>query len=58
MRFEILTLVHAGDLRAAGSGLDPTGRNPRHFTVAFDNLDQGVAALQACEHRSWRNPVP
>lgn len=56
VRFEILTLVRAGDLRAAGFRLEPTGRNPRHFTVAFDDLEPGVAALEACEHRSWQNP--
>jgi hypothetical protein len=56
VRFEILTLVRVGDLRAAGFRLEPTGRNPRHFTVAFDDLDAGVAGLEACEHRSWQNP--
>ncbi len=56
VRFEVLTLVRVGDLRAAGFRLEPTGRNPRHFTVAFDDLEQGVDALEACEHRSWLNP--
>ena len=56
MRFEILILVRGGDLRAAGFRLEPTGRNPRHFTVAFDDLDRGVESLGACEHRSWLNP--
>ncbi len=27
-----------------------------HFTVAFDDLEAGIAALLACEHRSWTNP--
>ena len=36
VRFETLTLVRVGALRAAGFRLDPTGRNPRHFTVLFD----------------------
>lgn len=56
VRFEILTLVRVGTLLAAGFRLEPTGRNPRHFTVAFDDLDLGVAALEACEQRSWPNP--
>lgn len=56
VRFEILTLVRVGVLREAGFRLEPTGRNLRHFTVAFDDLDSGVAALEACEHRSWQNP--
>ena len=56
VRFEVLTLVRVGTLRAAGFRLDPTGRSPRHFTVAFDDLDAGIQALLACEHRSWTNP--
>jgi hypothetical protein len=56
VRFEVLTLVRVGVLRAAGFRLEPTGRNPRHFTVAFDELEAGIADLQRCEHRSWMNP--
>jgi hypothetical protein len=56
VRFEILTLVRVGYLRAAGFRLDPTGRNPRHFTVVFDDLELGVDALVSCEHLSWVNP--
>jgi hypothetical protein len=56
VRFEMLTLVRAGELRAAGFRLKPTGRNPRYFTVAFDDLEDDVQALEACEHRSWPNP--
>jgi len=56
VRFQVLTLVRAGVLRSAGFRLEPTGRNPRHFTVTFDDLDEGVEALLACEHRSWTNP--
>jgi hypothetical protein len=56
VRFELLTLVRVGVLRAAGFRLEPTGRNPRHFTVAFDDLDDGVALLTNCEHRGWVNP--
>lgn len=56
MRFEMLTLVRVGALRSAGFRLDPTGRNPRHFTVVFDDLDHGVDALVSCEHHTWLNP--
>lgn len=56
VRFETLTLIRAGDLRAAGLRLDPTGRNPRHFTAVFDELDPGVEALASCEHLSWLDP--
>lgn len=33
VRFEVLTLVRVGVIRAAGLRIEPTGRNPRHFTV-------------------------
>lgn len=56
VRFEVLTLVRVGVLRAAGFRLEATGRNPRHFTVAFDDLEAGIADLRRCEHRSWVNP--
>lgn len=56
VRFEVLTLVRVDVLRSAGFRLEPTGRNPRHFTVAFDDLDAGVEQLIRCEHRSWANP--
>ncbi len=56
VRFEILTLVRVGVLRAAGFRLEPTGRNQRHFTVAFDDLDVGVEQLTICEHQGWTNP--
>jgi hypothetical protein len=56
VRFKVLTLVKAGVLRAAGFRLEPTGRNPQHFTVAFDDLDKGVDALSRCEHLVWQNP--
>ncbi|MGB6059552.1 MAG: hypothetical protein WBF71_14950 [Microthrixaceae bacterium] len=44
VRFEVLTLVRVGVLRAAGFRLEPTGRNPRHFTVAFDDWRQASRA--------------
>jgi hypothetical protein len=56
VRFGVLTLVRVGVLRAAGLRLEPTGRNPRHFTVAFDDLDDGVERLRRCDHQRWVNP--
>lgn len=56
VRFAVLTLVRVGALRAAGFRLEPTGRNRRHFTIAFDDLDAGVDALVRCEHQRWDNP--
>lgn len=56
VRFEVLTLVRVGVLRSAGFRLEPTGRNPRHFTVAFDDLEMGIDELRRRQHRSWANP--
>jgi hypothetical protein len=56
VRFRRLTIITAGVLRAAGLRLEPTGRNPRHFDVGFDDLDEGVACLCGCEHRIFVNP--
>lgn len=42
--------------RRAGFRLDPTGRNPKHFTVAFDDLETGVDRLYGYEHENWANP--
>ena len=38
VRFDRLSLLKVGDLLAVGMRLEPTGRNPRHFTVGFDDL--------------------
>ena len=56
VRFERLTIMTVGALRAAGLRLEPTGRNPRHFDVSFDDLDSGVDRLCNCEHRVVVNP--
>ncbi len=55
VRFPVLTLMRVGALRTAGFRLEPTGRNPRHFTVAFDDLDDGTVRLGRCEHQRWIN---
>ena len=31
--------------------LEPTGRNPRHYTVGFDDLEDGVRRLASCPHQ-------
>ena len=51
VRFARLTLVSVAAVRGAGLRLEPTGRNPRHYTVGFDDLDQGIAALAGCERQ-------
>lgn len=56
IRFEQLTLMSAGALRSAGLRLEPTGRNPRHFDISFDDLDDGITRLVSCEHTTILNP--
>ena len=56
VRFGRLTIMTAGVLREAGLRLEPTGRNPRHFDVCFNDLDEGVDRLCGCEHRIVSNP--
>lgn len=38
IRFRDLTLITARELIGSGLRLKPTGRNPRHYTVGFDDL--------------------
>jgi hypothetical protein len=56
VRFAELTILRVGMLRGAGLRLEPTGRNPLHFTVVMDRLEEGADALCACEHAVWSNP--
>lgn len=45
VRLATLILMTAGARRAAGLRHEATGRNPRHFDVTFEDLDDGVARL-------------
>ena len=56
VRFTPLTLIKVAQVRKARLRLEPTGRNPRHYTVGFDQLDEGVARLAGCEHQVVPNP--
>ncbi len=56
VRFELLTLMTAGAIRAADLRLVPTGRHRLHHSIEFDDLDAGLARLMACEHRTRGNP--
>ena len=56
VRFEHLTLMTVGALRAARLRLVPTGRRPLHYSVEFDDLDDGLERLRSCEHRTVVNP--
>jgi hypothetical protein len=40
---------------AAGMRLEPTGRNPRHYTVSFHDLEDGVQRLVRCPHQVMPN---
>ena len=56
VRFRGLTLITAGELIRSGLRLEPTGRNPQHYTVGFDDLGQGVKVLTDCRHQVLTNP--
>ena len=56
VRFEWLTLMTAGTVRRAGFRLLPTGRRTLHHSIEFDDLPDGIARLQSCEHRTVFNP--
>lgn len=56
IRFGMLTVMSAGAIRRAGLRLEATGRNPRHFDICFDDLDDGIARLINCEHHTMVNP--
>jgi hypothetical protein len=56
VRFDRLTLIKAGEFAGAGLRLEPTGWNPRHNTVGFDDLDRGMKALTGCDRHVMTNP--
>jgi hypothetical protein len=56
VRFARLTLMTVGAIRAARLRLEPTGRNPRHYDICFDELEPGITRLLACDHTVWINP--
>jgi hypothetical protein len=51
VRFDRLTVLTVRDVLAAGMRLEPTGRNPRHYTVGFDDREDGVRRLASCPHQ-------
>ena len=55
VRFDRLSLLKVKDILAAGMRLEPTGRNPRHYTVSFDDLKDGVHRLVSCPRRVMLN---
>ena len=55
VRFDRLSLLKVSDVLVAGMRLEPTGRNPRHYTVSFDDLVDGVRRLVSCPHHVMPN---
>ena len=55
VRFGRLVLVEVTEVRKARLALEPTGRNPDHYTISFEALG-GVARLVRCRHRIVTNP--
>ena len=55
VRFDHLSLLTVRDVLAAGMRLEPTGRNRRHYTVGFDDLEDGVRRLASCPHQVMPN---
>jgi hypothetical protein len=56
VRLGSLTLLKVRDVLAARLGLEATGRNARHYTVGFNDLDDGGARLADCLDRVVPNP--
>ena len=54
-RFDVLTVMRAGTIRAAGLELRPTFRSP-HYTIMLPDLDSDLARLLACENETRVNP--
>ena len=55
VRFDRPSLLRVRDVLAAGMRLEPTGRNPRHYTVSFDDLEDGVQRLVSCPYQVMPN---
>jgi len=56
VRFEAVTLMSVGSIRAAGLVLVPSGRNPLHHSIDVGDLDEGLDRLVGCDHRTVVNP--
>jgi len=55
VRFGRLSLPQVRHVLAAGMRLEPTGRNPRHYTLSFGDLEDGVHRLASCPHQVMQN---
>jgi hypothetical protein len=48
-------LLRVRDVIVGRMRLEPTGRNPRHYTISFDDLDDGLRRLANCPHLTLTN---
>ena len=55
IRFEVLTLMRVGTIRAAELEVRPTFRRP-HYSIMLPDLDAEIIRLTRCENVSWSNP--
>lgn len=56
VRFPHFTVMTMRTIRALGFRLEPTGRNPRHYTLTLRSLDDDIEALVSADHHVWINP--
>lgn len=56
VRFSHFTVMTVRTIRSLGLPLEPTGRNPRHFTVTLRSLHDDITALVSADHQVWINP--
>jgi hypothetical protein len=56
VRFPHVTVMTVRTIRARGLHLEPTGRNPRHYTLMLRSLDEDVDTLMSADHHVWINP--
>lgn len=56
VRFPHFTVMTVRTIRVLGLRLEPTGRNPRHYTLMLRSPDEDVAALVSADHHVWMNP--
>src|SRR5260370_7593170 len=56
VRFGRLTLLMVSEVIAPVLQFEPTAPHPRHYTVSFEDLDDGLARLAHCQQRIVPNP--
>ncbi len=56
VRFPHFTVMTVRTIQSLGLQLEPTGRNPRHYTLMLRTLHEDVDALVSADHHVWVNP--